>query len=44
MTQLFKVFKHLIYVCHRCGMQFERFYSLNDSVVGSLPHLHYLGF
>jgi len=32
--QLFKVFKHLIYVWHRCGMQFERFYSLNDSVVG----------
>ena len=25
-------------------MQFERFYSLNDSVVGSFPHLHYLGF
>ena len=28
--QLFKVFKHLIYVWHRCGMQFERFYSLFD--------------
>ena len=25
-------------------MQFERFYSLNDSVVGSFPHLHRLGF
>ena len=25
-------------------MQFERFYSLNDSVVGSFPHLHHLGF
>ncbi len=37
--QLFKVFKHLIYVWHRCGMQFERFYSLNDSVVGSFPHI-----
>jgi hypothetical protein len=32
--QLFKVSKYLIYVCHGCGMQFERFYSLNDSVVG----------
>ncbi len=32
-TQLFKVFQHLIYVSHRCGMQFERFYSLNDSSV-----------
>ena len=42
--QLFKVFKHLKYVWRRCGMQFERFYSLNDGVVGSLPHLHYLGF
>jgi hypothetical protein len=42
--QLFKVFKHLIYVWHGCGMQFERFYSLNDSVVGSFPHLHHLWF
>ena len=42
--QLFKVFKHLIYVWHGCGMQFERFYSLNDSVVGSFPHWHNLGF
>ena len=25
-------------------MQFERFYSLNDSVLGSFPHLHRLGF
>jgi hypothetical protein len=25
-------------------MQFERFYSLNDSVVGLLPYLHHLGF
>jgi len=38
------VFKHLIYVCHRCGMHFERFYSLNHSVLGSFPHLHHLGF
>jgi hypothetical protein len=42
--QLFKVFKHLIYVRHRCGMQFERFYPLNDSVVGSFPHLHHIWF
>jgi hypothetical protein len=42
--QLFKVFKHLIYVWHRCGMQFERFYSLNDSILGSFLHLHRLGF
>jgi hypothetical protein len=42
--QLFKVFKHLLYVWHGCGMQFERFYSLNESVVGSFPHLHNLGF
>jgi hypothetical protein len=42
--QLFKVFKHLIYVWHGCGMQFEGFYSLNDSVVGSFPHLHHVGF
>ena len=41
---LFKVFKYLIYVCHGCGVQFERFYSLNDSVVGSFPQLHCLGF
>jgi len=32
--QLFKVFKDLIYVWHGCGMQFERFYSLSDSVLG----------
>jgi hypothetical protein len=36
--QLFKVFKHLIYEWHGCGMQFERFYSLNNSVLGSFPH------
>jgi hypothetical protein len=23
---------------HGCGMQFERFYSLNNSIVGSFPH------
>jgi hypothetical protein len=32
--QLFKEFKHLIYVWHRCVMHFEMFYSLNDSIVG----------
>jgi hypothetical protein len=32
--QLFKVFKHLIYVWHGCGMQSERFHSLSDSVLG----------
>jgi hypothetical protein len=42
--QLFKVFKHLIHVWHWCGMQFERFYSLSDSVLGSFPHLHHLEF
>jgi hypothetical protein len=42
--QLFMVFKHLIYVWHRYGMQFERFNSLNDSVVGSIPHFHHLWF
>jgi hypothetical protein len=31
--QLFKVFKHLLYVCHGCGKQFERFYSLNNSTM-----------
>ena len=40
--QLFKVFKQLIYVWHGCEMQFERFYHLNDSVVGSFPHLHHM--
>jgi hypothetical protein len=33
-----------IYVWHGCGMQFERFYSLNNSVVGSFPHLLNLWF
>jgi hypothetical protein len=27
------VLKHFIYVSHGCGMQFERFYSLNQSIV-----------
>jgi hypothetical protein len=26
------------------GCSLKGFYSLNDSVVGSLPHLHHLGF
>jgi hypothetical protein len=40
--QLFKVFIHLLYVWHRCGMQFWRFYHLSDSVLGSFPHLHHI--
>jgi hypothetical protein len=40
--QLVKVLKHFIYVRHRVWMQFEWFYSLSDSVVGSFPHLHHL--
>jgi hypothetical protein len=28
-----KVLKPLIYVCHGHGVQFERFYSLNQSIV-----------
>ena len=32
--QLCKVFNHIIYVLHGYGMQFERFYSLIDSVLG----------
>ncbi len=42
------VLNHIVYVIygvsHGGGMQFERFYSLNNSVVGSFPHLHHLGF
>jgi len=42
------VLNHIEYVeygvSHGCGMQFERFYSLNNSVVGSFSHLHHLGF
>jgi hypothetical protein len=39
-----KVLKPLIYVSHRCGMQFERFYSLNQSVVAWFAYLHQVGF
>jgi len=42
--QLFKVFKHLIYMYDIDVICSERFYSLNDSVLGSFPHLHHLGF
>jgi hypothetical protein len=31
--QQMKVLKHLLYVGYGCGMQFERFYSLNHSIV-----------
>jgi hypothetical protein len=39
-----KVLKHLIYECHGCGMQFERFYSLNKSIVAWFAHLYHVGF
>ena len=42
--QQMEVFKHLVYVCHGYGMQFERFYSLIHSVVAWFAHLHHLGF
>ncbi len=39
-----KVLKPLIYVSHGCGMQFERFYSLNQSVMAWFVQLHHVGF
>ncbi len=39
-----KALKQLKYVCHGHGMQFERFYSLNQSVVAWFAHLHQVGF
>jgi len=39
-----KRLKHLIYVYHGHGMQFERFYSLNQSIVAWFAHLHKVGF
>jgi hypothetical protein len=39
-----KVLKHLIYVWNGHGMTFERFYSLNQSVVAWFAHLHLVGF
>jgi hypothetical protein len=38
-----KVLKPLTYVYHGHGMQFERFYSLNQSVVAWFAHLHEVG-
>jgi hypothetical protein len=35
-----KKLKHLIYICHRCGMQFERIYSLNHSILGLFIHAY----
>ena len=35
---------HLLYVGYGCGMQFERLYILNHSVVAWFALLHYLGF
>ena len=43
-TQQLKVLKHLMFVCHECGMLFDRFYSLNYSVVVWFAHLHHLDF
>jgi hypothetical protein len=39
-----KVLKQLIYVCHRHGMQFERFYRLNQSIVAWFVNMHQVGF
>ncbi len=36
--------KHLIYVWHGHGMQFERFYRLSQSIVAWFAHLHRVGF
>ncbi len=38
-----KVLKSLINVWHGHGMQFERFYSLNQSVAAWSAHLHQVG-
>jgi hypothetical protein len=39
------VLKHLMYVRHGCGIQFESFFSLNQSVVVWLVHVqHQEGF
>jgi hypothetical protein len=39
-----KVLKYLMWVCHGHGMQFERFYSLNQSIVAWFSHLHQVVF
>ncbi len=39
-----KALKHLLYVWRVHGMQFERFYSLNQSVLAWFAHLHQVGF
>jgi hypothetical protein len=39
-----KALKHLIYVWHGHGMQFERFCCLNQSVVAWFAHFHKGGF
>jgi hypothetical protein len=38
------VLKHLVYICHGHGIQFERFYSLNQSILAWFAHLHQVGF
>jgi hypothetical protein len=35
---------HLTYVWHGHGMQFERFYTLNQSIVAWFAHLNEVGF
>ncbi len=42
--QLFKVFEHLIYVCHRCGMQFERSSISVNSIISGPELLRWLTF
>jgi hypothetical protein len=38
-----KVIKPLKYVSHGCGMQFEKFYRINKSVVAWFAHLQNVG-
>jgi hypothetical protein len=39
-----KVLNHLIYVSHGHGMQLERFYILNQSIMAWFIHFHQVGF
>ena len=43
-SQQLKMLNHPIYVWHECGMQFERFCSLNHCKVAWFANLHHLGF
>ena len=38
-----KLLKHITYVCHGHGMQFERFYSIKQIIVAWFAHLHQVG-